>query len=74
MEQEVEIERMMTVREIADIMGYSLQTVRKIISDGGFDRVHRFRKPNGRMGHTRIYVSDFERWREENTDHVFQEE
>jgi excisionase family DNA binding protein len=77
MEQANEVDRMVTVREIADIMGYSLQTVRRLIKNGAFPRVHR---PilDGKLGHSRIFLSDFENWREENTysfeETVYEEE
>jgi len=67
MERENAVEKMITIREIADIMQYSLQTVRRLVKEGVFPRVHRFKYPDGRLGHTRIYISDFEKWREEST-------
>ena len=36
-------------------------------------RIHRSNLGDGKKGHIRIYRSDFERWREESTDHVFEE-
>ena len=35
------VERMLTVNDIANIMGYSTHTVRCMVKDGVFPRVHR---------------------------------
>lgn len=67
------VDTMLTVADIATIMGYSTHRVRSLVNSGVFPRVHRTNIGNGKKGHIRIYTSDFERWREESTDHVFQE-
>jgi len=62
-----EIDRMLTLAEISQIMNVSLQTVRRMVKDGVFPRVFRLKRHDGRLGHTRVYLSDFERFRQENT-------
>jgi hypothetical protein len=62
------MERMLTVNDIATIMGYSTHTVREMVKSGVFKRVHRANLGNGRRGHIRIYQSDFEEWRDGTTD------
>ena len=61
------VQKMVTIREIADTMQYSLQTVRILVKEGAFPRVHRAKHSDGRLGHPRIYLSDFEKWRKEST-------
>ena len=67
------VDTMLTVSEIATIMGFSTHTVREMVKSGVFPRVVRANLGNGSRGHIRIYKSDFERWREESTDHAFEE-
>jgi len=62
------VERMLTVNDIANIMGYSTHTVRCMVKDGVFPRVHRAELGDGRKGHIRIYLSDFEEWRNSTTE------
>ena len=66
------IERMLTVNDIATIMGYSTHTVREMVKSGVFKRVHRANLGNGRRGHIRIYQSDFEEWRYGTTETQFE--
>jgi len=68
------MDTMLTVADIATIMGYSTHRVRIMINSGVFPRIHRSNLGDGKKGHIRIYRSDFERWREESTDHAFEEE
>jgi|TARA_R110000744_G_scaffold212042_1_gene331109 hypothetical protein len=69
-----EIERMLSISDIARIMNYSTNTVRELVKSNAFTRVHRPELGNGKKGHIRIYESDFERWRENCTQEEYNEE
>ena len=68
------IDKMLTVNDIANIMGYSPHTVREMIKSGVFRRVHRADLGDGRKGHIRIFQSDFEEWRDGTTEEQFEYE
>ena len=68
-----EIDRMLSVSDIAELMNYSMNTVRQLVKAGAFSRVHRADLGQGRKGHIRIYESDFLEWREKTTEDSYEE-